>query len=184
MPQFELAIFAGGCFWCTEAIFKRLKGVQSVIVGYTGGHTENPSYEQVCTERTGHAESIQIKFDPNQISFQTLLDVFFATHNPTILNQQDYDVGTMYRSAIFYHSDSQKQMAHSTIDKLQQSGKYSNPIVTQVVPFTKFFPSEKYHQNFYDSDPSKPYCQVVIDPKIKKLLHDFSSQVKPEYTRS
>ena len=177
----ETATVANGCFWCTEAIFKRLKGVQSVESGYSGGSVENPSYSLVSTGETGHAESIQITFDPSVISYQTLLDIFFATHNPTTLNQQGADIGSQYRSAIFYHTDEQKKIAEQTIKRLEEEKKFNNPIVTEVVPYTKFYKAENYHQDYYDANRSYPYCTVVIDPKVKKLLSSFSEQVKEQY---
>jgi peptide-methionine (S)-S-oxide reductase len=174
----EIATFAGGCFWCTEAVFKRLKGVISVISGYTGGKRENPTYEQVVTGVTGHAESIQVTFDPSIISYETLLDVFFATHDPTTLNQQDYDRGAEYRSAVFYHSPEQKQAVEKKIKELVSQRKYIDPIVTQITPFESFYKAEDHHQNFYDNNRDYPYCRVIIDPKITKLLSQFKSQVK------
>lgn len=158
------ATLAGGCFWCTEALFKRLKGVSSVVPGYTGGNTPNPTYEQVSAGTTGHAEAIQITFDPAVISYDTLLDVFFHLHDPTTLNQQGADVGTQYRSAIFYHSDEQHQAAKRHI----QPG-----YVTQIVPYVKFYPAEEHHQDYYNKNSYAPYCQVVIDPKINKLLEQY-----------
>lgn len=178
----EQATFAGGCFWCTEAIFQRLKGVTAVISGFTGGNIEDPSYEQVTSGKTGHAEAIQIIFDPNIITYQTLLEVFWATHNPTTKNQQDADIGTQYRSAIFYHTQEQKQIAEISQQKAQQ--KYTQPIVTEIVPFTKFYPAESYHQDFYNKNNYSPYCQIVIDPKVQKLLKEFSKQIKEEYKQA
>ncbi len=160
----EHATLAGGCFWCTEAIFKRLKGVNTVVSGYSGGTILNPTYEQVCTGTTGHAEAVSITFDPTVISYDTLLDVFFALHDPTTLNQQGADVGTQYRSAVFYHSDEQKQIA----EKKLQPG-----FVTEIVPYKNFYPAEESHQDYYSKNSYAPYCQVVIDPKINKLLEDY-----------
>lgn len=177
----EIATFAGGCFWCTEAIFKRLKGVSSVISGYTGGIIENPTYEQVCAGKSGYAEAIQITFDPQIISFKTLLDIFWHTHNPTTLNQQGADIGTQYRSAIFYHNDIQKQNALDSKNMLEKSKVYSNPIVTKIEPFTKFYPAESYHKDYFDQNTSTPYCQIVIDPKIRKLIKEYSNQIKDEF---
>lgn len=181
MSQTEIATFGGGCFWCTEAIFKRLKGVITVVSGYAGGKRENPSYEQVTTGATGHAESVQVTFNPSVISYDMLLDVFWATHDPTTLNRQGYDEGTQYRSVIFYHSDQQKEKALSAKEKIEKEGRYENPVVTQIVPFAAFYPAEEYHQNYYDTDPNKPYCSLVIAPKIKKLLEKFGKEVKEEY---
>jgi len=177
----QTATFANGCFWCTEAIFKRLKGVTSVMAGYTGGERKNPNYYQVVTGVSGHAEAIQLMFDPSIISYQHLVEIFFATHNPTTLNQQDYDVGTQYRSAIFYHDANQKQVAEKVKTELEKSGKYDKPIITEIVPFDEFYEAEKHHQDFYDNNKSVPYCQIIIDPKIKKLLEKFGKDVKEEY---
>jgi len=177
----QTATFANGCFWCTEAVFKRLKGVTSVMAGYTGGKRPNPNYYQVVTGITGHAEAIQLMFDPSHISYQQLVEIFFATHNPTTLNQQDYDVGTQYRSAIFYHDDKQKEIAEKVKNELDKSGKYNSPIVTEIVPFEHFYEADQHHQDFYDNNRNMPYCQIIIDPKIKKLLSQFSDDVKEEY---
>ncbi len=177
----ETATFAGGCFWCTEAIFKRLRGVTSVLPGYSGGETESPTYEEVCSGETGHAEAIEIKFDSSQISFETLLDVFFATHNPTTLNQQGADIGTQYRSEVFYHSEEQKKAAEKKIKELDTFGKLFGKVVTKVTPFEKFYEAEDYHKEYYERNRNYGYCTVVIDPKIKKLLEDFSKVVKEEY---
>lgn len=178
----ETATLGGGCFWCTEAIFKRLKGVKSVMSGYaggSGGENSVPSYEQVSSGRTGHLEAIQIEFDPNIISYEKTLEVFFATHDPTTLNRQGQDVGTQYRSAIFYHSEDQKKIAEKIKSNIENSGMYKDPIVTEIVPFTNFYKAEEYHQNFYDKNKSYPYCQIIINPKIKKLLEEFKNDVKP-----
>ena len=177
----QIATFAGGCFWCTEAIFKRLKGVISVVSGYAGGERENPSYEQVSSGSTGHAEAVQVEFDPSIIPYSRLLDVFWATHDPTTLNQQGSDVGTQYRSVIFYHNDEQKRMAEKSKEEMGMSGKLHDQIVTEILPFEKFFTAEEYHQNYYDSNRTYPYCRVVIDPKIRKLLEEFRKDVKEEY---
>lgn len=170
-----IATFAGGCFWCTEAVFVRVQGVNDVISGYTGGQMENPDYDHVSMGTTGHAEAIQVDYDPIKISFDTLLDIFFATHDPTTLNAQGNDIGTQYRSAIFYHDDEQRQLALS---------KMKEGFVTQIVPFEKFYPAEKYHSQYYDKNrESNPYCRVIIDPKVQKLLQKFSSNVKDEYKK-
>ncbi len=179
--KIEAATFANGCFWCTEAIFKRVKGVVSVMSGYTGGTTENPTYWDVAMKKTGHAESLQVEYDPKVISYETLLDIFWATHDPTSLNQQGYDAGPEYRSAIFYHTDEQKKTAEESKKKLDESGKYDKPIVTEIVPFTKFYKAEEENQNFYESGKRPDYCRVIIDPKIKKLLKEFNDEVKEEY---
>lgn len=174
--RYAIATLAGGCFWCTEAIFKRLKGVKSVISGYSGGTVDNPTYDEVCSGTTGHAETIQIGFDPKIISFEKLLEIFFALHDPTTLNRQGNDVGTQYRSTIFYHTDAQKQTAQKVKEKIEKSGMY-DPIVTEIVHFKNFYKAENYHQNYFDSNRSQPYCQLVIDPKIKKLMEEFKQEV-------
>lgn len=178
MASVETATLAAGCFWCTEAIFRRLKGVISVTPGYSGGDMGKPSYEAVSTGKTGHAESAQIKFDPSVISFEKLLDVFWHLHDPTQLNRQGADVGTQYRSAIFYHDDKQKEVAEKSKKKLEESGYYKNPIVTKIVPFKAFYPAENYHKDFYENHKDSPYCRVVIDPKIKKLMTEYKDEVK------
>lgn len=179
MKNLQTATLAGGCFWCTEAIFKRLKGVKSVISGYSGGDPpaggNNPTYEQVCQGSTGHAEAIQIKFDPKIISYELLLEVFFKLHDPTTLNRQGNDVGTQYRSAIFYHDENQRKIAEAVKSKLEKSGVYSNKIVTEIMPFKNFFKAENYHQNYYDSNRNQSYCQLTIDPKITKLYEEFEN---------
>lgn len=177
----EIATFACGCFWCTEAIFKRLKGVKSVVSGYSGGTVTNPSYEQVCGGKTGYAEAIQIIFDPTVISYETLLEIFFKLHDPTTLNQQGADIGTQYRSAIFYHDDKQKQAAVNVKENLEKAGVYRDRIVTEITPFTNFYKAENYHQEYYEKNKQYPYCQVVINPKLQKLLQEFSEQVKEEF---
>lgn len=178
----KVATFAGGCFWCTEAIFKRLKGVISVAPGYTGGKLEDPSYPEVSTSETGHAEAVQIKFDPKIISFGKLLDIFWVIHDPSSLNRQGPDVGTQYRSAIFYHDKEQKSIAEESKRKLKNSGLEGGKIVTEIKPFTKFFTAEEYHQNYYERNKDlNPYCSIVIDPKIQKLLDKFNADVKEQY---
>lgn len=177
----ETATFAGGCFWCTEAIFKRLKGVTKVTSGYTGGRKDNPTYDQVSMGTTGHAEAVQIEFDPSIISYKTLLDVFWATHNPTTLNRQGADVGTQYRSAIFYHNEQQKQAAERSKEEMDTSGYYPGHIVTEISPFETFYTAEEYHKDYYDANPQAGYCTLVIDPKIKKLVDKFGDKVKEEY---
>ena len=175
--RYAKATLAGGCFWCTEAIFKRLRGVVSVKSGYTGGRRENPSYDQVSTGVTGHVEAVQVSFDSSIISYDKLLDVFFATHDPTTLNRQGADVGSQYRSAIFYWDEKQKEAALSKIDELNKSGKYKAKIVTEVVPFSEFYKAEATHQNFYENNQYYPYCQIIIDPKIKKLYREFKDEI-------
>jgi peptide-methionine (S)-S-oxide reductase len=177
----EKATVANGCFWCTEAIFKRLKGVISVISGYAGGTVENPSYEQVCSGTTGHAEAIRIEFDSSVLPYEKLIEIFFHTHNPTTLNRQGNDVGTQYRSAIFYHSEEQKNAAEKIKKKIEDEKIYTDPIVTQIVPFTNFYEAEAHHQNYYDRNKDYPYCQFVIDPKLQKLLQEYKNDLKEEY---
>jgi peptide-methionine (S)-S-oxide reductase len=183
--EMEIATFATGCFWCSEAIFARLKGVKSVLPGYSGGKVQNPTYEQVCGGRTGHAESIQIEFDPLVISFKELLDVFWHTHDPTTLNRQGNDIGTQYRSVIFYHNEKQKEIAEKSRGEIESKGVYKNPIVTEIVPFTNFYPAEDYHRNYYEQNQDAPYCRFVIDPKIHKLLKQYGDGlVREEYVHS
>jgi len=177
----ETTTLASGCFWCTEAIFKRLKGVQSVISGYTGGTTPDPTYQQVCSGNTGHAEAIQVVFNPLEISFEKILEIFWRTHNPTTLNQQGYDHGTQVRSAIFYHTDQQKAAALYSKSQLEAENLYPDPIVTEISPVSEFYEAEVDHQNYYDQNQRVPYCNVVIDPKIHKLLKDYKQNIKTEY---
>ena len=173
----ETATLGGGCFWCLEAVFARLKGVESVTAGYSGGETENPTYSQVCTGNTGHAEVIQIRFNPEMISFKEVLEVFFHLHDPTALNRQGADSGTQYRSAIFYHTDSQKNVAHEIISETNAAGIWDKPIVTEVTLFRVFHPAEDYHQKYYERNPNQGYCRVVIAPKMVKLQKLFSARV-------
>lgn len=161
------ATLGGGCFWCLEAVFEKLKGVSDVTSGYAGGARKNPSYEQVCSGGTGHAEVVQITFDPSQISYSDLLEVFWEIHDPTTLNRQGNDVGTQYRSVIFYHDDQQKEIAEKS--KTAAASKFSSPIVTEIQPLPEFYPAEKYHQDYYRQNPFQPYCMIVISPKLKKL---------------
>lgn len=165
----ETATLGGGCFWCMDAVYERLPGVISVTSGYAGGHTANPTYEQVCTGTTGHAEVTQITFDPTKISFDKLLEVFWQAHDPTTLNRQGNDEGTQYRSVIFYRDEKQKLIAEKS--KLAAQNNFSSPIVTEIVPFTKFYPAEDYHQDYYDDNPNAGYCRIVIAPKLEKLEH-------------
>jgi len=174
----ETATLGGGCFWCTEAVYLRLKGVESVQSGYSGGHVKNPSYREVCTGTTGHAEVVQITFDPAEISFREILEVFFAVHDPTTLNRQGADVGTQYRSAIFYHSPEQKAVAERTILELENEKAFDRKIVTEVTPFAVFYPAEDYHDNFYARNKTQPYCAAVIPPKLKKLEKYFKDKLK------
>ena len=183
MSQFDTATLAGGCFWCTEAIFNRLKGVTSVVPGYAASLVENPSYEEVCTGRTGAAEATQITYDPSIITYDTLLEIFWHTHDPTTLNRQGNDVGTQYRSAIFYQNDEQKQSALASKEALEKSGAYKKAVVTEIVPFTNFYPAEDYHKDYYERNRSQGYCMFVIDPKVKKLLNEYKNVVKDEIAR-
>ena len=169
----ETATFGSGCFWCTEAVFQQLKGVSSVVPGYSGGHVVNPTYQQVCTGRTGHAEVCQIQFDPEQISYEELLEVFFNIHDPTTLNRQGNDVGTQYRSVIFYHSEEQRKTAERIMAELDDSEAWKNPIVTEIVPFEEFYKAEDYHQNYYRNNPNEGYCRVIIAPKLNKFEKVF-----------
>lgn len=174
----QVATLANGCFWCTEAVFDQLKGVVKVESGYSGGKVPNPSYENVCTGETGHAETIQVTFDPTQVSFKELLQVFFTTHDPTTLNRQGADVGTQYRSAIFYHNPEQERIAKQVIQETQDSKIWKKPIVTEVMPFQAFYKAEDYHQQYYENNRRQPYCQVVIEPKIAKLRQHYLGKLK------
>lgn len=178
MANLETATLAAGCFWCVEAIFDDLKGVEDVVSGYSGGHTENPTYKEVCGETTGHAEVVQIRFDPSVLSYKELLQVFFTVHDPTTLNRQGGDIGTSYRSAVFYHSDEQRQIAEETIAEFNAEGIYDNPIVTQVAAFDKFWPAEDYHQEYFANNPNQPYCNAVVAPKVAKFRQKFLSRLK------
>lgn len=185
MEKVETATFGGGCFWCTEAVFQRLKGVQSVVSGYAGGHVVNPSYSQTFSEDTGHAEAVQIMFDPTVISYEKLLDVFWVIHDPTTLNRQGGDIGPNYRSVIYYHNEEQKRWALASKEKMDKTHKYQNPIVTEISPFLNFYKAEDYHQNYYNKNRDvNPYCSIVIDPKIEKLLKEFNEDVKDEFKTS
>lgn len=174
----EVATFAGGCFWCTEAVFLEIKGVEKVVSGYIGGKTINPTYKEICTGETGHAEAIQITFNPNEVAYEDLLEVFFETHDPTTLNRQGADVGTQYRSAIFYHSEAQKTKAENYIQLLEKEKLYDKKIVTKVSSATIFYPAEDYHQNYYNQNSSQGYCQMVIAPKLEKLRKYYKSKLK------
>lgn len=174
----ETATLAAGCFWCVEAVFDDLKGVQDVVSGYSGGHISNPTYQQVCSETTGHAEVVQIKFDPNELSYKELLQVFFTVHDPTQLNRQGNDVGTSYRSAIFYHSDEQKRVAEEVVKEFTDETIYDKPIVTQIAPFDKFYAGEDYHQEYFANNPNQPYCAAVVAPKVAKFRQKFVSRLK------
>jgi methionine-S-sulfoxide reductase len=174
------ATFASGCFWCTEAVFDQLKGVKSVESGYTGGHALNPTYEQVCSGTSGHAEAIQITYDPAEISFEDLLRVFWETHDPTTLNRQGHDVGTQYRSGIFYHDDEQRAVAEQYKRQLDASKSFGAPIVTEITKFETFYPAEKYHQEYFERNPNQGYCAMVIRPKVEKFRKQFNALLRPE----
>lgn len=174
----DTATFGAGCFWCVEAVFQRVKGVEHVVSGYTGGHVKNPTYQQVSTGNTGHAEVAQITFDPSVISYSNLLEIFWETHDPTTLNRQGNDVGTQYRSAVFYHNQAQKQEAERIKAKLNASGKWKDAIVTEISPLGEFYKAENYHQNYYNQNSYQPYCQFVISPKLQKFEKKFSDKAK------
>jgi peptide-methionine (S)-S-oxide reductase len=176
--KLEEATLAGGCFWCVEAVFELLEGVEKVVSGYTGGTLANPNYQQVCTGATGHAEVIQVTFDPSRISFREILEVFFAFHDPTTLNRQGADVGTQYRSAIFYHSPEQHEQAREVIANLEKEGVFPRPIVTEVVKLTRFYPAEDYHQGYFRNNPEQPYCQAAAAPKVAKLRKYYAGKMK------
>ncbi|MEL6534552.1 MAG: peptide-methionine (S)-S-oxide reductase MsrA [Bacteroidota bacterium] len=172
------ATFGMGCFWCTEAVFQRLKGVESVVSGYTGGHTANPNYREVCDGNTGHAEVTRITYDPSVISFDELLEVFWVTHDPTTLNRQGNDVGTMYRSAVFYHDEAQQKAAESSKAALDREGVFKSPIVTEITEAPTFYPAEDYHQNYYNENTGQGYCQFIIRPKVEKIKKVFAEKLK------
>jgi peptide-methionine (S)-S-oxide reductase len=174
----EIATFAGGCFWCTEAVFLEIKGVEKVVSGYIGGKTKNPTYKDICTGETGHAEAIQITYNPKEVAYEDLLEVFFGTHDPTTLNRQGADVGTQYRSEIFYHSEAQKTKAENYIQLLEKEKLYDKKIVTKVSSATEFYLAEEYHQNYYNQNSSQGYCQMVIAPKLEKLRKYYKSKLK------
>ena len=174
----EVATLAGGCFWCLEAVFEQLIGVEKVQSGYAGGHVANPSYEQVCSGRTGHAEVVQVTFDPQGVAFKEILEVFFTMHDPTTLNRQGADVGTQYRSAVFYHTPQQKDVAEGVIRELTAAGIWDAPIVTEVTPLTEFYKAENYHQEYYRRNARQPYCQVVIAPKVAKFRQKYLARLK------
>ena len=178
MADLKKATFGSGCFWCTEAVFERLKGVHSVVSGYAGGTIENPTYEEVCNGTTGHAEVTQITYDPDVITFDELLEVFWKTHDPTTLNRQGNDVGTQYRSVIFFHDDEQKQLAEKYKEELDKSGAWDKPIVTEISPLTNYFEAEDYHQDYYKNNPNQGYCTFVIAPKVEKFEEVFKDKLK------
>lgn len=178
MAAHEIATLGGGCFWCLDAVFRQLKGVVKAESGYAGGLMANPSYRDVCSGMTGHAEVVQVTFDPSQISYHDLLGVFFTIHDPTTLNRQGADVGTQYRSVIFYHSPEQRATAEQVIDELNRNHVWDAPIVTEVKAFSAFYPAERYHQDYYDANPDQPYCQIVIAPKVAKFRKAYLDRLK------
>jgi peptide-methionine (S)-S-oxide reductase len=178
MTDTELATLGGGCFWCIEAPMKELVGVESVTSGYAGGHVENPTYEQVCKGTTGHAEVVQVAFDPGRITFEELLEVFFAIHDPTTEDRQGPDVGSQYRSAVFYHSEEQRETVDRLVAEMNESGVYDDDIVTEVAPLDTFYEAEEYHQDYYEKNPDKPYCAVQIPPKLEKVREKFAGKVR------
>ena len=175
--KLEVATLGGGCFWCLEALYQQMIGVQKVVSGYAGGHIDNPTYRQICTGRTGHAEVTQITFDPDVISYEEMLDIFWRIHDPTTLNRQGADVGPQYRSIILYHNQEQREIAERSKAETDASNLYRNPIVTQIAPLSKFYEAEAYHQNYYRSNPNQGYCRFVIDPKVRKFRKEFQDKL-------
>jgi peptide-methionine (S)-S-oxide reductase len=178
MAQQEVATLAGGCFWCLEAVYLDLRGVEKVVSGYAGGHVPNPTYREVCSGLTGHAEVVQVAFDPAVVSYRELLQIFFTIHDPTTLNRQGADVGTQYRSAIFYHDDAQKATAEDVMAEVTAEKIWPNPLVTELAPLAKFYPAEEYHQDYFARNPSQPYCQVVVAPKVSKFRKQYVGMLK------
>jgi peptide-methionine (S)-S-oxide reductase len=178
LSHLSVATLGAGCFWCVEAVFQQLKGVDTVVSGYSGGKVDKPTYKEICTGTTGHAEVTQIYFDPKTISFEELLEVFFNTHDPTQLNRQGNDEGTQYRSVIFYHNEEQKQIAEVYKKQISGAGTFDKPVVTEISPFTKFFPAEDYHQNYFNQNGSQPYCVYVVRPKVEKFQKQFKDKLK------
>src|SRR6056297_3899649 len=176
--ELKTATLAAGCFWCVEAVFQNLKGVEKVVSGYSGGHVKNPSYREVSNGTTGHAEAIQLQYNSSVISFEQILDVFWKTHDPTTLNRQGPDIGTQYRSVIFYHNEEQKHIAEGSKKEMDNSGYFNDPIVTEIEPYNNFYVAEDYHQNFYSNNPNQPYCRLRIDPKMEKLQQQFGKYLK------
>ena len=176
--KLEVATFGEGCFWCTEAVFERLEGVEKVVSGYAGGHVRNPSYKEVCTGQTGHAEVCQIFFDPDVITYEELLDVFWHTHDPTTLNRQGNDIGSQYRSVIFYHNEEQKKVAEASRSDMDASGTFGDPIVTEIKPFDNFYEAEDYHQDYFANNPNQPYCTFVVKPKVNKFTAKYQDKLK------
>lgn len=178
MAEMEVATLAGGCFWCLEAVYEQLRGVEKVVSGYAGGHVPNPDYRAVCGGSTGHAEVVQVTFDPDEVSYRELLEVFFTIHDPTTLNRQGADVGTQYRSAIFTHSPEQERTAREVMRDLEEEAVWENPMVTQVEPLQEFYPAEDYHQHYFARNPGQGYCQVVIAPKVSKFRQKYLSRLR------
>jgi peptide-methionine (S)-S-oxide reductase len=176
----QVATLAGGCFWCIQSAFQTVVGIEQAVSGYMGGHVANPSYEQVCEGNTGHAEVVQLTFDPKKISFREILEIFFSLHNPTQLNRQGDDIGEQYRSAVFCHNDEQKQLVEQIINEMTEQQTWPEPIVTQVVPATTFFPAEAYHQDYFNNNPDNRYCQLVVSPKLAKFKQTFANKLKAE----
>ena len=174
----EVATLGGGCFWCLEAVYEQLQGIEKVVSGYAGGHVENPTYKEVCAGTTGHAEVVQLTYDPDTVSFRELLEVFFTIHDPTTPNRQGADVGPQYRSIILYHDEAQKEVAEDVIDEFESEGVWENPIVTEVEPLEEFYKAEDYHQEYYRNNPGQPYCQAVIAPKVSKFRKKFMDRLK------
>ncbi len=177
-PALETITLAGGCFWCTEAVFSELRGVRSVLPGYSGGSVKDPSYEQVCTGRTGHAESVQIEFDPREVSLHDLLVIFFTTHDPTTRDRQGADVGTQYRSGVFYRNSEQKATTEAVISEIEREKVYRHPVVTEVTLFASFFPAEEYHRRYFERNPERGYCQMIIAPKVAKFRKQYSARLR------
>ncbi|MBN1248507.1 MAG: peptide-methionine (S)-S-oxide reductase MsrA [Anaerolineae bacterium] len=177
----ETVTLGGGCFWCLEAVYDRVHGVTDVVSGYAGGTVPDPSYEEVCTGRTGHAEVVQVAFDPSEVSLAEILDIFFTIHDPTTLNRQGADVGTQYRSAVFYHNEAQRAAAETKIAELAENGTYSRPIVTEITALSAFYPAEDYHQEYFEKHPSRAYCRAVVAPKVAKFQKHFTTMVKTDY---
>jgi peptide-methionine (S)-S-oxide reductase len=178
LPRTDVATLGGGCFWCLEAVYQELRGVEKVESGYSGGHVTNPTYREVCSETTGHAEVVQVTFDPDVVSYRDILEVYFTIHDPTTLNRQGADVGTQYRSVIFYHDDEQRRVAEAVISDLESEGLWRDPIVTEVVPFDEFYVAEEYHQDYFRNNGFQPYCQVIIAPKVAKFRKQHLDRLK------
>ncbi|HEY32798.1 MAG TPA: peptide-methionine (S)-S-oxide reductase MsrA [Dehalococcoidia bacterium] len=174
----EVTTLAGGCFWCIDAVFREIEGVNHVVSGYTGGTAANPNYKQVCTGTTGHAEAVQMSFNPSKISYREILEIFFSIHDPTTLNRQGADVGTQYRSVIFYHNEQQKAVAEKIIEELDEAHVWKNPIVTEILPLGKFYPAEDYHQGYFSKNPRQGYCQMIISPKVNKFRQQWTKRLK------